>query len=431
MSPDPIHNSLLLADKPPREDCFFNMRSRFTILTLLLALLGISCQRQANEAPRVRPASAPKAAAPAPGRPVFPYSVVSGGVTSSAEMAAAVEQDPVVREHYAGLRPAIFRSEVLPEDRKGYVSYRIRDKVYWSRRLMTLKKGEVVLTNGETMLRGRCGNRISPVAMGPTAPEGVEPTEAVLNSWQDSQRLAGIPPVPVSSPVGGELKLDRSASIDPSASSVLVPLDSDIYGFFLPPNGFGPNGGGIWVTGGNPPSGGGAGGGGSAGGGGNGGGGGFPVFPPGSIPGTDPGPVPPIVVPPNLIATVPPATSFPIPPETIFFPPAGNPPGFLPPNGTVPPGVSYPPVSVPPGTVPPSPPPPGTPTTQVPPGTGEPPPSNPPTASDPPPSFPPPGPPSGPPEDDTAVPEPASLLLAATALALLGAGRYLSGRRRD
>jgi len=426
MSPDPIHNSLLFADKPNTEDRFFTMSPRFTILTLLLALLGTSCQRQAAEAPPVGPASAPKATTAAPGRPVFPYSIVSGGITSPTEMAEAIKQDPVVREHYAGLRPASFRTEVLPEDRKGYVSYRIRDKVYWSRRLMTLKKGETVLTNGETMLRGRCGNRISSVALAPTAPEKEEPTEAVLDSWQDSRLLAGIPPVPVAIPVGGTLAFDRSAPSDPAASSLLVPLDSDVYGLYVPPNGFG-SPGGIWIAGGSPNGGGGS----LAG-----GGGASPVFPPGttapgtttpgSLPGIEPSPVPPIVFPPNIIASVPPGTVLPLPPELISLPPLAKPPAIETPNAVGPPVTGYPPMTIPPGVVPPSTPPPGAPTPPgVPPGVGDPPTSNPPTVFDPPPSF----PPGTPPEDETNVPEPATILLAASALAALGAGRYLARRR--
>lgn len=435
MSPDPIHNSLLLADKPTRKHCLFNMHPRFTILTLLLALLGISCQRQSAEAP-VRPAVAPKVAAPAPapGRPVFPYSVVSGGLSDATEMAEAVKQDPVVREHYAGLRPTSFRTETLQEDRQGYVSYRIRDKVYWTRRLMTLKKGETVLTDGDTVLRGRCGNRISPVAMDPALPPELEPTEAVLNSWQDSRVLAGIPPVPVASPVGAALKLDRSAPVD-FASSLLIPPDSSFFGTFPPQAGAVPPSG-IWVGGGSPPGGGS----GSAV-----GGGAPPEVPPASV--SVPGTViaPPVPgAPPILIATAPPASGLPLAPlETPYFlptpdpgwtpmvtypltalPPGVTPPTVTPPGGqppsTNPPGVIppfLPPNNLPPATIPPG---------ETPPGVGGPPTSTPPTVADPPPSFPPPAPP----EDETAVPEPATVLLAATALALLGAGRYLVRRRR-
>lgn len=400
------------------------MRLRFTILTLLLLLLGTSCQRQAADSPVVRQAMSPKAAAKAPGRPVFPYSVVSGGLTSPDEMAKAIKQDPVVSEHYAGLRPASFRSEVLQEDRKGYVSYRIRDKVYWTRRLMTLKKGEMVLTNGDTMLRGRCGNRISSIAMSPAAPASQEPTEAVLNSWQDSKLLAGIPPVPTPSPIGGALKFDRSAPEDPSAASLLLPPDSQLYGLIVPSAHLGSPGAFLVAGGGSP---------GGAGGGGVVGGGAPPEGTPSTVPGPDPGLTPPTGGhPPLLIASLPPFTERLLPPSERRF-------TIAPPNPIWPPMVTYPPTSMPPGTIPPfvdppttnppgtTPPfpPTGTPRGEVPPGVGAPPPYTPPTVSDPPPSYSPPGPP----EDETAVPEPATILLAASALAVLGAGRYLARRR--
>jgi hypothetical protein len=425
-----------------REDCFFNMPPRSTILTLLLLVLATSCQKQSAEAPPARPAAVSKAAvqnpaASAPGRPVFPYSVVSGGITTPSEMASAMKSDAVVGSHYAGLEPASFRPTVLKEDQKGYVSYRIRDKVYWSRRLMTLKKGELVLTDGESMLRGRCGNRVSPVAMSPVAPADQEPTEAVLNSWQDSKALAAIPPVPAASPVKGALALDRSAPVDPSTGTLLLPPGGENGPFITWPNAVGP--GGFWVGGGSP------GGGGIGPGGGIGGFGGGPTGGPNGTPPSGgetppfglPPTVPPsvAVVPPTVIPSGPPRLELPLPPETIAaIPPTSKPPVIEPPNGAWPPTAGFPPMSIPPVSQPPGVVPPATPPTapppSVPPGTGEPPRSTPPSAFDPPPGFPPPGDPPGPPEVDNPVPEPATMLLAASALALLGAGRYFANRRR-
>src|SRR6188768_472364 len=42
---------------------------------------------------------------------VYPWSVVSGGVGSPNAMRAAMQEDPVVDAHYAGLNPAFFRAE--------------------------------------------------------------------------------------------------------------------------------------------------------------------------------------------------------------------------------------------------------------------------------------------------------------------------------
>ena len=110
-------------------------------------------------------------------RRVYKYSVVPGGVQSSAELTDAAERDPVVRSHYRDIELNKVEGRYLDKDMRAYVSYRINDKVYWTRTKVQLRKGELVLTDGRNLVRGRCGNRISlaPVAAnpdpGPTDPQ--------------------------------------------------------------------------------------------------------------------------------------------------------------------------------------------------------------------------------------------------------------------
>ena len=47
--------------------------------------------------------------------------------------------------------------------RTAYVSYRIGNKVYWTRHRVTLKKGETLITDGKITARSRCGNRVEEV----------------------------------------------------------------------------------------------------------------------------------------------------------------------------------------------------------------------------------------------------------------------------
>jgi len=109
-----------------------------------------------------------------PERPNFRYSIVPGGVRTPQEVMEAM-RDPVVAEHYARVKPAELRSEKLAEPMTAHVSYRVADKVYWTKKTLTLKAGEKVLTDGTTTMRERCGNLIS---MQPLAPslDGAEPT---------------------------------------------------------------------------------------------------------------------------------------------------------------------------------------------------------------------------------------------------------------
>lgn len=443
MIPDPIHILVPFADMSTR-DYSTIMRVRFTILALLMLLLGASCQRQKAEPaasqPRVAPAvSRAPGKAPVVSRPVYAHSVVAGGVENSAEMAEAMGKDPVVKAHYAGLQPAAFRPERLANDQQGYVSYRVRDKVYWSRRLMTLKKGETVLSDGTSLLRARCGNRIALTPQEPTLAEANEPPETVLNSWQDSAVLAGIPPVPEASLVAGTLLLPGVPE-KAQVSSLLTLPGTDQWAI-APMSNVGGSGSLFLLGGGGGGGGGGGFGGGVSGGGGS--GGGFVPSPPqppigtGGLPNTGIV-IPPNGVPPILISVVPPGTTPNQPPNWVTLPPITSivnpplppgtpPPNWLPPGGGSPPLISqppgFPPISIPPGT------PPGTPPPTVPPGTGNPPTVNPPRASDPPPDFPPPGPPPGSPPVDNPIPEPSTLLLAVSALAAFGAHRYLGKKR--
>jgi hypothetical protein len=96
-------------------------------------------------------------------RPVYPYSIVPGGVKDARELKWAADHDPVVRAHYAGFDYDHARVVRLVLARTAYVSYRIGNKVFWTRRRISLKKGETVITDGKITARSRCGNRVEEV----------------------------------------------------------------------------------------------------------------------------------------------------------------------------------------------------------------------------------------------------------------------------
>jgi len=94
------------------------------------------------------------------GRPVYPYSIVRGGIRNAQELKRAAEHDPVVASHYAGFDYDHARVVRLVLARTAYVSYRIGNRVYWTRRRVKLKKGETLLTDGKITARTRCANRV-------------------------------------------------------------------------------------------------------------------------------------------------------------------------------------------------------------------------------------------------------------------------------
>ena len=176
------------------------------LLTMVLAVLLAGCRSATTTAPNPE-TTASIATVPAypSKRWVFPWSVVSGGVTSPLAMREAMQGDPVVAAHYAGLKPSAFRAETLPADRRGYVSYRIRDKVYWTRGMVTIQAGETVLTDGQFMVRGRCGNLISFTPRQPVAPVDVEPLELAMDQPVREAQLMRSPALPAEPAIETEI----------------------------------------------------------------------------------------------------------------------------------------------------------------------------------------------------------------------------------
>ena len=113
-------------------------------------------------------------------RPVYSYSVVPGGVRDARELKWVVQHDPVVASHYAGFDYDHAQSVRLMLARTAYISYRIGNKVYWTRHKVTLKKGETVITDGKMTARSRCANRVEEVPQEATSSS--EPPAATFDS---------------------------------------------------------------------------------------------------------------------------------------------------------------------------------------------------------------------------------------------------------
>jgi len=104
-------------------------------------------------------------------RVVYPYSIVAGGARDSKELLAATAHDPVAARHYAGFNFRKARVVQLEESKLVYLSYRLHDKVYWTKKKIALHKGEKLLTDGKTTARTRCANQVSDQAKPATSPE--------------------------------------------------------------------------------------------------------------------------------------------------------------------------------------------------------------------------------------------------------------------
>ena len=108
-------------------------------------------------------------------RPVYPYSVIPGGVETVKELRKAISNDLTVSQHYAGFRLAKARIIRLSDAREAYVAYRKDNQIYWTKRKLTLPAGETLITDGTQQARTRCGNRISYIPQTPVS--AIDPPE--------------------------------------------------------------------------------------------------------------------------------------------------------------------------------------------------------------------------------------------------------------
>lgn len=117
--------------------------------------------------------------APDPSAGVYPYSVIPGGVRDADDLQRAMQHDRLVWQHYANFQSQHARLVRANEAREVYLSYRLRNHIYWTRKKMRLHPGELLLTDGKITARTRCGNQISDKPKPEVSEE--EPSEDVLD----------------------------------------------------------------------------------------------------------------------------------------------------------------------------------------------------------------------------------------------------------
>jgi hypothetical protein len=130
-----------------------------------LALLAGQSQKRA---PAVRP-----------GRLIYPYSIIPGGVQDPYELERASVRDRIVSQHFAGFDYQRAKVVRLDEAKLVYLSYRMHNRVFWTRKKVRLARGENLISDGKIMARTRCGNQVSEKAQKAISPE--EPPTMVFD----------------------------------------------------------------------------------------------------------------------------------------------------------------------------------------------------------------------------------------------------------
>ena len=144
-----------------------------------------------------------------PLRLVYRNSVVPGGVHSAAELAEVMQRDPIAAAHYANFNVANAHLVQVEQSRMVHVSYRIGNQIYWTKNKVRLALGEYLLSDGEHLIRARCGNRIADTVQGPVlinepAPEVLETAFVSADDLIDKNvSMAALGGLPAQPGVGG------------------------------------------------------------------------------------------------------------------------------------------------------------------------------------------------------------------------------------
>jgi hypothetical protein len=159
-------------------------------------------------------------------RPVYPYSVIPGGIQNADDLLRVTEHDPLVANHYAGFDFRHARMIELTEPKIFYLSYRMGGSIFWTSKPVTLHRGEKLITDGNITARARCANQVSEIPHAMTSL--AEPRLAQLES--------PVPP-PVDLPGFTPLEYPDLTPAGPTTTAGYGPIPG---GGLLPPIGIPP-----------------------------------------------------------------------------------------------------------------------------------------------------------------------------------------------
>ncbi len=122
-----------------------------------------------------------------PRYPIYNYSVVRGGVHSVEELRQAIAHDRAVAAHYAKFQYERARLVRLQKPALVYLSYRMNEKIYWTKTRHKLKAGEELITDGTIAARTKCANQVS--SRKQLAVSAEEPPAALLEQAEPAPLL--------------------------------------------------------------------------------------------------------------------------------------------------------------------------------------------------------------------------------------------------
>lgn len=129
------------------------------------------------------------------------HAVVCGGIHSLSAYQKILKDNPAVAALYASL--GIVHEDTVAKDTWAYVTYRVGDKFYWTKKKRLIKAGEKIITDGRGAILMRCGNLFA-LDLGPGSPTlSQEPSGVYPPVEPDAESPADVipaPPTDISSP---------------------------------------------------------------------------------------------------------------------------------------------------------------------------------------------------------------------------------------
>ncbi|MCL5744088.1 MAG: PEP-CTERM sorting domain-containing protein [Acidobacteria bacterium] len=171
----------------------------------------------------------------APAHPLYPYSVIPYGVYSAKGLLSASESDRVIAAHYSGFDIRNATTLTLRAEKWAYVSFRLRDAVYWTKRKVRLRAGETLITDGLNFARTRCGNRLSDTPRQPTTPE--EPAQHVLNTPAEANGPVAFEPGASESVPAGAAAPNPAGSASPAPAGANAAPPPGLHAHVFPTDG--------------------------------------------------------------------------------------------------------------------------------------------------------------------------------------------------
>lgn len=140
-------------------------------------------------------------------RAVYGHSIVRGGIHSLGELLQVIATDPLAAQHYKGFDISNAHFIRLDHNIMAYVSYRVDGKgIYWTRKPELILAGEEVITDGNNIIRVRCGNMVSYSPQSPAESDAPTDTDTIVETFtpMSDTPLATAEFVPTSNtPTGG------------------------------------------------------------------------------------------------------------------------------------------------------------------------------------------------------------------------------------